>query len=223
MVVKGVTLVTAFAVSLASFAILTTACSDTKEETHMSGMMRMNMNGGMKKMMREMMSGMLPPGIGQEKLPEPKSNGAKLTSRFCVQCHDLPSPFMHTADEWPVVAERMFKRMSMMSGMGGMRNMMDMEAPSEDERNEILAYLRSHSLKPYGSLSIPEPDTAGAALFSRTCSRCHALPDIGLHKADDWKDVVKRMRHNMQAMGKQGITDDEAGTITGYLARHAQN
>lgn len=208
---------------IAGFAILTASCSGPKEESRMSGMMRMNMNGGMKKMMREMMGGTLPPGVAAKDFPEPESDGARLVLRFCAQCHDLPSPTMHTAGEWVVISERMFKRMSVMSGMGGMGKMMDVDAPSEAERNVILAYLKSHSLKPYGSLSIPEPDTVGAALFSRTCTQCHALPDIALHKAGEWKDVVERMRGNMKAMGKEGITDKEAAEISGYLSRHAQN
>ena len=183
---------------------------------------RMHMGGGMNEMMREMMGGVLPPGIKSGDLPEPDSEGAKLLGRFCTQCHDLPSPLMHTADEWRTVAERMFKRTSMMSGMGGMGMMMRLEAPSERERQSILEFLTSHSLKPLGSLMVPEPETAGAALFIRVCSQCHGPPDIELHKAGEWKDVIERMRRNMRSMDKRGITDAEANEIAGYLARHAQ-
>ncbi|MBI3581411.1 MAG: cytochrome c [Nitrospinae bacterium] len=221
--IKGALLAASLSALVAGVATLTTACSAPRDESRMSGMMGMGMNGGMKKMMRGMMGGMLPPGVAAKDLPEPESNGARLVSRFCGQCHDLPSPAMHTTDEWTLVADRMFKRMAMMAGMGGMGNMMDVEAPSEGERDEILAYLGSHSLKPYGSVLIPEPGTAGAALFSRTCSQCHALPDIALHKSGEWPDVVERMRLNMRTMGRREITDKEAGEIAGYLSRHARN
>ena len=67
--------------------------------------------GQMKDMMKSMMPGMLPPGIKPENLLEPDSLGAKLLIRYCAQCHDLPSPFMHSGEEWPVIAGRMFARM----------------------------------------------------------------------------------------------------------------
>ena len=183
---------------------------------------RMHMGGGgMNEMMKEMMGGVLPPGFKRADLPEPNGEGAGLLGRFCTQCHDLPSPVMHTAEEWRSVTERMFKRMSMMSGMGGMGMMMRVETPSEQERQGILKYLISHSLKPLGASTLPEPATAGAAPFTRVCSQCHSLPDIELHKAGEWKDVVERMRLNMRSMDKRGITDGEASEIAGYLARHS--
>ena len=73
------------------------------------GMRAMMMGGGMmdqdrmKDMMQEMMSGRLPPGIKPEALPDPGSPGAKFLNSYCTQCHNLPSPLMHTAEEWPVV------------------------------------------------------------------------------------------------------------------------
>ncbi len=222
---KGSVLGATFSALLAGLAMLTAACPSQSPN---SGMMGMGMNSDMKKMMRDMMGGTLPPGVAAKDLPDPESDGARLVSHFCAQCHDLPSPAMHTAEEWTLIAKRMFKRMSMMSGMGGMGgmgrmgNMMGIDAPSEDERGTIVTYLRSHSLKPYGPNLIPESGTAGAALFSRTCSQCHALPDPWLHNAGEWGGVVERMRLNMETMGKQGITDKEAGEIASFLSRNAR-
>ena len=79
----------------------------------------------MQQMMRTMMSGIVPPGVKPGNLPAPGSEGANLVAKYCVQCHNLPSPLMHSAAEWPGVADRMFQRMSMcsrMSGMGMMGN-----------------------------------------------------------------------------------------------------
>lgn len=97
----------------------------------------------MKEMMQRMMPEMFPPGIKSEDLPDPNSRGAKLLDRFCIQCHDLPSPAMHTPEEWPLVTDRMFARMSMILGMG----MMNIENPSLEERQAIVAYLKTYARK----------------------------------------------------------------------------
>jgi hypothetical protein len=55
------------------------------------------------------MSGILPPGTTPERLPDPDNPGAKLLSHYCSQCHNLPSPTMHTALEWQSVLTRMVK------------------------------------------------------------------------------------------------------------------
>lgn len=35
------------------------------------------------------------------------SRGHQLVTRYCAQCHVLPSPGQHTADQWPSVVSRM--------------------------------------------------------------------------------------------------------------------
>ncbi len=116
------------------------------------GMMPMMRGGGMmnrdqmKEMMRGMMAEMLPSGIRPEDLPDRDSSGARLVARFCSQCHDIPSPALHTAQEWPQTASRMFSRMSMMSGMPMMRGT-GMEAPSTAQQKEIVEYLSRNARK----------------------------------------------------------------------------
>ena len=193
------------------------------------GMMQM-MDGGMmdqdrmKEMMQEMMSGRLPPEIEPKDLPELDSPGAKLLNRFCAQCHNLPSPLMHTAQEWPDVEGRMIGRMEMMTGMKGMmgRGMMDIEPPTAEEQKDLLAYLQRNALRPASAETLGPPNTPGLALFQKTCSQCHALPDPGLHTADEWPGVVERMQKNMEIMGKPVITDQEGDEIAGYLSQHAR-
>ena len=51
--------------------------------------------------------GQYPPAITPDQLPSPASAGARLMQKFCVQCHGLPSPGLHTAGEWPAVVGRM--------------------------------------------------------------------------------------------------------------------
>jgi cytochrome c5 len=179
----------------------------------------------MKQMMKAMMPGILPRGIRPQDLPDPGGAGATLVAKYCAQCHDLPSPAMHSAAEWPAIADRMFRRMSMMGGMGmmgGMRGMMDIEAPSATEQETIVAYLQKHALASIRPGAIPAPGSEGAILFASTCAQCHSLPDPKLHTARQWPGVVVRMQEFMQAMGKPGITTGEKEKIVGYLARHAK-
>jgi mono/diheme cytochrome c family protein len=175
----------------------------------------------MKQMMKAMMSGVLPRGIKPEDLPEPNSAGAKLMVKYCAQCHDLPSPAMHSAAEWPTIADWMFRRISMMGGMGMMGGM-NIEAPSPTEQQTIVAYLRKHSFVSIPSGRLPSARTEGAMLFAATCSRCHALPNPNLHTAQQWPAVVAKMQGFMKAMGKPGITSQEKAKIVGYLAQHAK-
>lgn len=173
----------------------------------------------MKGMMRSMMPGLVPPGIKPENLPEPESRGARLLSRYCSQCHDLPSPFMHSAGEWPATADRMFSRMEMMAGMQGM---MDIDSPSAGEREAILGYLQKHSMQSITPDKLPLPGSHGASLFSEKCTRCHALPNPNLHTVEEWPGVVERMQANMRSMGKTIISEDEKKAIAGYLASQAR-
>ncbi|MEW6682813.1 MAG: hypothetical protein AB1451_07805 [Nitrospirota bacterium] len=190
--------------------------------------MRM-MGGMMPPMMRDMMSGRLPPGVRPEDLPDPDGAGAMLLRRYCTQCHELPSPTMHAADDWPAVEARMFSRMAMMADMRhGMRGMMRrhgmgaIEAPTQREQERLLAYLKRYALRPAEAQTLGPPDTPGLALFRQTCSRCHILPDPALHTPDEWPLVVGRMRENMERMGKPAISDQDHDEIVGYLRERSR-
>ncbi len=189
----------------------------------MPGMMMSGMMGGgmmnrdeMKDMMQRMMPGMLPPEIKRENLPDPDSRGAKLLTRYCNQCHNPPSPNMHTAGEWPAVTDRMFARMSMMSGMMGIEN------PSSEEQQALLSYLTTHSLRAIAPDALPSPESRGAILFKEICTQCHSLPDPKVHTAEEWPKVVERMISNMHSMGRRVATEDERKEILRYLNIHAR-
>lgn len=64
---------------------------------------------------------------------------------------------------------------------------------------------------------------AGATLFRRDCSQCHALPSPSAHKANQWPYVVERMRAHLRQYGGRDLSDDEAQSIEGYLKNHAQH
>src|SRR5688572_10910037 len=65
-----------------------------------------------------MLERILPPAITPAGLPEPDSHGAQLTVRYCVQCHHLPNPHMHTAERWVTTVNRMVWRMQGQGNMG---------------------------------------------------------------------------------------------------------
>jgi cytochrome c2 len=201
--------------------VTTTSFHDGGWASSMMGRGMMSENP-MRNMMQRMMPEMLPSGIIPEELPDPNSKGAELLVYYCTQCHNLPSPSMHTAEEWPGIVSRMFRRMSMMSRMRGMGMMMSIEMPSPEDQQTILTYLQSHALKSISPHTLPSPESRGAVFFKEFCSQCHALPDPKLHTPKEWPAVVEKMRGFMQAMDKKAMTGSEEKEIVGYLESHAQ-
>lgn len=181
----------------------------------------MGNDGGMQGMRHQMKRDNVPPGVKPQDLPAPNSKGAKLTVRFCMQCHNLPSPSMHTAKDWKVVAGRMFRRMSTTSRMRMMR--MSVNVPSNDQQKEILAYLEAYALKPISPGALGSPNSPGAVAFRNTCSQCHALPSPKLHTASDWPAVVRKMQSYAKQMSKKQISNQEAKEIESYLARQSKH
>ena len=80
----------------------------------------------------KMLERILPPSIEPAELPEPRSEGARLAARYCVQCHYLPNPQMHTAAKWKPIVDRMVWRMRGHGNLGEvMKEMMvDVKAPT---------------------------------------------------------------------------------------------
>ena len=171
--------------------------------------------GGMKAMMKGMMGDILPPGIDPKLLPDPGSPGARLLKQYCTQCHDLPGPGMHTAAEWPAVANRMNGREQMMRGMMGVR------APAAAELEILVAYLQEHAQRPLAA-GYPDLGSQAGRAFRATCAQCHALPDPAQQTADAWPGVVDRMRRNMSVMGKPVPDEVTTREIIVFLQHHAR-
>jgi cytochrome c5 len=145
-----------------------------------------------------MLERILPPAIEARQLPEPQSPGAKLVARYCVQCHHLPSPQMHTAARWKPVVERMVWRMQGKGNLGAvMKDMMaQVEAPADADVATLTAYLRRHAQREIDPKH-PALQTRAGQIYSLACSQCHALPDPQRHTAREWPAVVKRMQGHM--------------------------
>jgi len=150
----------------------------------------------------------LPPeGLSPESLPAPRSVGAQLLNAYCTQCHSLPSPAMHAAQDWPSVARRMWVRIDMMHGELGV------SVPGSGDRVALLNYLLANALKVSEHLRA----APGRDVFEAMCSRCHLLPDPRQHSPADWPAVVMRMERNMERMRVSGVTSQQAQTIITYL------
>jgi len=180
------------------------------------------MGGGIRGMMGGGSLETLPPGLPVELLPDAQSDGAKLLQRYCTQCHSLPGPGRHTAEEWPAVLQRMSERMDHMSG-GFMSMMGSIDAPSSAERRTLRDYLQGHAQQAIDTTQFPALNNTDAGrAFSATCSRCHALPDPRQHTAIEWIGVEGRMQRNMNIMGRSIPNEITLQEILEFLQERAR-
>lgn len=178
-----------------------------------------------------MLERILPPTFAPEQLPDPGSRGARLTLRYCVQCHNVPNPAMHDAPKWPGIVERMLLRMQGRGNMGEL--MFDMmggvKAPSAEEQRDIVTYLRRHAQTPLDASRYPEVNRPEGEAFRLACNQCHVLPDPKRHTAAEWPKVVARMQENMEWMNRvvgskpaPGEPQLRVDEINAFLRRHAR-
>ena len=177
-----------------------------------------------------MLERILPPSIEPRQLPDPGSEGARLTARYCVQCHYLPNPQMHTADKWATTVTRMVWRMEGKGNLGAvMKDMMDnVRAPGGDEVAVLTAYLKKHGQKEMDPAH-PALKSEPGKMFSIACTQCHALPDPLQHTAREWPGVVERMKRHMAwantVVGPDALRTNpvlDTGEIVRFLQRHAR-
>ena len=150
-----------------------------------------------------------PPGIQIEDLPDPQSAGARMLQSYCVTCHSLPSPAMHSATDWPSVVRRMWLRMDLLDPQYAI------PTPQLGERIVLLDYLTTNSLK-VSRANLP--DAPGRQSFVNTCAQCHELPDPHQHSAQDWFVTVRRMNDHMRAILQRELTTAEIDEISRYLS-----
>lgn len=178
-------------------------------------------NDGGIKAMREIMqrttADVLPPGIDPSLLPEPKSKSARLLQRYCTQCHYLPGPGRHTAEEWPVVIERMKTRFDMHRQMMG-----GIAVPTESESKTLTDYLQTYAQKPIDVTRYSDLDTMTGQSFITTCSLCHVTPDPKQHTAQEWPAVVRRMQKHMFTMRKTVADEATLKHVLKFLQRHGR-
>ena len=178
-----------------------------------------------------MLERILPPTFDAAQLPEPDSRGARLTISYCVQCHNLPNPAMHDARRWPGVVARMVPRMEGKGNLGSvMADMMaGVRAPTKDEEQAIVAYLRKYAQKPIDPRRYPDLYRPEGESFRVACNQCHTLPDPERHRAGEWPAVVARMQENMEWMNRvvgskpiRGEPQLRVEEILAFLEKHAR-
>ncbi|HWJ01665.1 MAG TPA: hypothetical protein VNU96_21825 [Burkholderiales bacterium] len=178
-----------------------------------------------------MLERILPPTFAPTELPEPGSEGARLTLRYCVQCHNLANPAMHHAAKWPAVVDRMVVRMEGRGNMGTLMSemMAGVKAPREEETQAIVSYLQKYAQTPLDTRRYPEVNRPSGEAFRLACNQCHVLPDPKRHTADEWPKVVARMQENMEWMnrvvGSQPVPGEpqlRIEEINAFLRRYAR-
>jgi hypothetical protein len=178
-----------------------------------------------------MLERILPPTFEAERLPEPGSAGARLTLRYCVQCHNLPNPAMHHAAKWPPVVERMVQRMEGRGNMGTLmaEMMAGVQAPGAEETRVLVAYLRKHAQRTLDAKRYPDVQGPAGEAFRLACNQCHTLPDPKRHTAAEWRAVVARMQENMEWMNRvvgsrpvPGEPQLRLDEINAFLAKYAR-
>ena len=159
----------------------------------------------------------MPPGLMPNQLPDAGGPGAALMQGYCTQCHALPGPGRHSAEEWPQVLDRMLVLMDVAGRFGGLLG--NVKTPSFDERNQLRSYLELHALKPMART----PQGVGASAFESHCSGCHVLPDPARYNHVDWSSLIKRMQHNMEVMKYPPPSADIMMQIQLYLQKNAKS
>jgi hypothetical protein len=194
----------------------------------------------------------LPVRLRPSELPDAHSPAARLTARYCVQCHALPAPSMHGAQRWERVVERMLPRMRGEGNQGRLMHemMQGLAAPDAEQVRIIIGYLARHAQQPLplGDRDRSEQDrrmpstvpgrpeltqalgTEEGRMFQSACNQCHELPDPAAHRAAEWPVVVQRMQENMQWMNRVvGSSDDpreprlDPQRITAFLQAFASD
>ena len=159
----------------------------------------------------------IPKGLNPEALPDANSRGATVLVLYCAQCHDMPSPAMHTQQEWQQVVDRMEKEMQIRRGGILMRVMI----PPEKDWRALRAYLAKNAQKPMDKTQFTDLETPTGQAFAATCSQCHAAPDPAQHTAKEWARVVLRMKTNIIAAGKRVPDEKTVKLINDFLKTHS--
>ncbi len=200
----------------------------------LGGTLTANLERGQRwRMISSIGPGLPPNNFQPEDLPEAGSRGAGLLQVYCIQCHWLPTPQMHSAVEWPVLVKRNILRMHQLKDrLGGplttgvigevvMAGYESVEIPSQADVDTLLAYLQRYALP------TPQPGelTAGPGreLFLQKCSVCHEAPSPSAHTASGWERVAGAMQAFMALSDVPPLSTQELDQITEYLrSRSAQ-
>jgi hypothetical protein len=154
-------------------------------------------------------TGLPPASYRLEDLPEQGSRAVGLQQAYCLQCHGLSSPKMHSSDEWPILVRRMLMRGAALGNrLGGPRSegMVD---------GMLMAGLRTAELPP------AEDVDSDAALYAEKCSGCHDTPSPSAHPADEVQALVARMSAMGAMLGMDQLTAEEQSRLVAFMQQSA--
>jgi cytochrome c5 len=121
----------------------------------------------------------------------------------------------------------------LLSGIGGLwmirsypMSMDGMGMMGQADMKEMMKRMMGDQLPPaIKEADLPEPESRGARLVARYCTRCHDLPSPALHTSSEWPKVLARMDKHVEMMaGMSGIpkpSQEERETLLHYLQRYA--
>lgn len=194
---------------LVTVVSLVAACSKSQPAASNAGQSPPTLSGDNVLLLAATRVALPPTGVTGADLPDPTSAGAQDLVKYCVACHSLPTPTIHSATDWPGVVRRMWLRIDRVDTAFHVPN------PTPGERVAILRYLQGNALKvTRGDL----PDRPGREDFVITCGRCHELPDPRQHSQQDWVAVVDRMSGHMQEMLNETPNRERLERIEAFLS-----
>jgi len=155
----------------------------------------------------------IPFGVTANQLPDPQSKGAALFKSYCGQCHNLPSPRMHSKDDWPMRFEKMMDHAKLIAGASP-----DIKIPVDKEKQEIVSYLEKNGFRglPATALLRGESQAFNVIWF---CSVCHAVPDPDQFPAKEWGNIVDRMNSYRKKQGREEMSHSDRKEVINFLAR----
>jgi len=176
--------------------------------------------------------GLPPREFTGDDLPESGSRGAGLVQVYCIQCHWLPTPTMHSADEWRIILPRMYLRAQQLedrlggpltTGMVGDVVMSGYESaavPSPADADTLLAYMQRYAMQTADRAQLPSGP--GRDLFVQKCSTCHETPAPSAHTVTGWERLVNQMQEYMRLTDLEPLSGQEVDQITAYLRAGAR-
>ena len=155
----------------------------------------------------------IPFGLTANQLPDPQSKGAALLASYCGQCHNLPSPKMHSTGDWPMRFEKMMDHAILMAGTSP-----DVKTPVDKEKKELVSYLEKNGFRelPANSPLRGEPEVFNVMWF---CSVCHAVPDPDQFPAKEWGKIVDRMNSYRKKQGREEMSNSDRKAVINFLAK----
>ena len=161
----------------------------------------------------------IPKGMTANDLPDPESRGATILLIYCAQCHELPTPVMHSALEWPLVLTRMQSHLRN-SKNGMLRHVV---VPPKKDWPVLEKYLSQHAQIPLDPRKYDDLDSIAGKAFLSICSQCHTAPSPESHTKNEWPRVVLRMKSNMLAANITPPKQETLLNVIDFLQRYSKS